>query len=355
MKGEKGLLIHGDNFDALHHLKKDFRGRVTLIYIDPPYGTKQTFTISGDRFATISRANHGKVAYSDQLTGDDYLQFLAERLALMRELLSDDGSIYVHIDSKMGHYVKIVMDKIFGPKNFINDITRVKCNPKNFSRKGYGNVKDMILFYSKSKNYVWNHPRKSIKIGEDDIRFRSIDADGRRYTTTPLHAPGETANGATGKAWRGMSPPVGRHWRYPPAVLDELDTKGLIEWSSTGNPRKKIFADDVMKAGVKMQDIWIFKDPQNAKYPTEKNLDMLKMIVEASSNPGDIVLDAFCGSGTTLVAAQNLQRRWIGIDASPGAIAICNKRLLDFGFSISAAALHGLETSGAHFFDSAER
>ncbi len=249
---------------------------------------------------------------------------------MMRELLADDGSIYVHIDVKMGHYVKIVMDKIFGQKNFINDITRVKCNPKNFARKGYGNVKDMILFYSKTKDYVWNHPRQAIEIGEDDVRFRSVDADGRRYTTTPLHAPGETANGATGKEWRGMSPPAGRHCRYPPAVLEELDKKGLIEWSSTGNPRKKIFADDVMRAGVKMQDIWVFKDPQNPNYPTEKNLEMLKMIVKASSNEGDIVLDAFCGSGTTLLAAKQLRRRWIGIDSSKEAIEICKKRLDDF-------------------------
>jgi adenine-specific DNA-methyltransferase len=114
--------------------------------------------------------------------------------------------------------------------------------------------------------------------------------------------------------------------------LDELDNMGLIEWSSTGNPRKKIYADDVMKAGVKMQDIWIYKDPQNPRYPTEKNIDMLKMIVKASSNPGDIVLDAFCGSGTTLVAAQELQRAWVGMDSSEEAISICKKRLTDFEY-----------------------
>lgn len=340
MAGENNILIFGENFDALHFLLKTFSGKVRLIYIDPPYGTKQTFTISHDRFTTISRANGSKMAYSDQLTGEDYLQFLAERLALMRELLADDGSIYVHIDVKMGHYVKIVsdtdplrgMDRIFGQKNFINDITRVKCNPKNFARKGYGNVKDMVLFYSKTKDYVWNHPRQQIEIDEDDVRFRSVDASGRRYTTTPLHAPGETTNGATGKEWRGMLPPPGRHWRYPPAVLEELDAKGLLEWSSTGNPRKKNFADDVMRAGVKVQDIWVFEDPQNPKYPTEKNLEMLKMIVKASSNKGDFVLDAFCGSGATLVAAKQLQRKWIGIDSSDEAIAICKKRLDDFDY-----------------------
>ena len=134
-------------------------------------------------------------------------------------------------------------------------------------------------------------------------------------------------NGATGKPWRGLKPPLGRHWRYPPSVLEELDRKGLIEWSSTGNPRKKIYADEVMKAGVKIQDVWTFKDPQNPKYPTEKNLEMLKLIVANSSRPGDVILDAFCGSGSTLVAARELGRRWIGIDNSPVAIAAATKRL----------------------------
>jgi adenine-specific DNA-methyltransferase len=328
------LLFYGDNYEALYYLtdKNEVTGKIRLVYIDPPYGTKQEFTFCGDRFSTISRMNGGKLAYSDKLSGEDYLRFLSGRLVRIRDLMADDGTIFLHIDSKMGHYVKILMDKIFGQKNFINDITRIKCNPKNFNRKGFGNVKDMVLFYSKSKEYVWNDPRQSIEIDKDDTRFRLVDTDGRRYTTTPLHAPGETMKGATGQKWNGLLPPAGRHWRYDPKVLDELDKMGLIEWSSTGNPRKKIYADDVMKAGVKMQDIWIYKDPQNPKYPTEKNINMLKMIVKASSDPGDIVLDAFCGSGTTLVAAQELQRAWVGMDSSKEAISICKKRLTDFEY-----------------------
>lgn len=325
----KNILIHGDNYDALAWLAKDKKicGKIRLVYIDPPYGTKQEFTFSGDRFSTISRMNGGKLAYSDSLTGEDYLKFLSGRLTRIRDLMMDEGVIFLHIDSKMGHYVKVLMDKIFGPKNFINDIARVKCNPKNFSRKGFGNIKDILLFYSKSKNYLWNDPRQTIDITNDHTRFRSIDADGRRYTTTPLHAPGETLKGATGATWRGIRPPKGRHWRYSPDRLEDLDKRGLVEWSSTGNPRKKIYAEDVIKAGIKMQDIWVFKDPQNPKYPTEKNLEMLKMIVSATSSEGDIVMDAFCGSGTTLFAAQSLKRIWIGMDSSEQAIHICEKRL----------------------------
>lgn len=330
----KSLLCYGDNFDSLLVLssKPNISGNVKLIYIDPPYGTKQDFTFSGERFSTISRINGGKVAYNDHLTGEDYLKFLSGRLKLMREILADDGSIYLHIDSKMGHYVKVLMDNIFGPKNFINDITRIKCNPKNFSRQGYGNVKDMILFYSKTKNYVWNDPRQIVNIDESNKRFKLVDKKGRRYTTTPLHAPGETQNGDTGKEWKGKLPPPGRHWRYSRKVLDKLDKDGLIQWSSTGNPRKIIYADDVILAGTKMQDIWMFKDPQKPKYPTEKNIDMLKTIISASSNKGDIVMDCFCGSGTTLVAAQELGRTFIGMDESPEAITICKSRLSDFQF-----------------------
>jgi adenine-specific DNA-methyltransferase len=325
------ILIHADNYDGLVYLakKKRMSGKAKLVYIDPPYGTNQTFTISNKRFATVSRVNGGKLAYDDTLTGEDYLNFLGKRLVLIHDLMSEDGSIYLHIDTKMGHYVKCLMDKIFGQKNFINDITRIKCNPKNFSRKGYGNIKDTILFYSKGPNFIWNEPRQPIDISADP-RFKSIDKNGRRYTTTPLHAPGETMNGATGQKWRGMSPPPGRHWRCPPDVLEELDRNHMIEWSSTGNPRKIIYADEIAKNGVKVQDIWTFKDPQNATYPTEKNLDMLRMIVKASSNEGDWVLDAFAGAGTTLVAAHELKRRFIGIDSSIEAINLAQKRLTNF-------------------------
>ncbi len=330
----RNLLISGENYDALTALLVDFQvyKKIKLVYIDPPYGTNQDFTFTNNRFSTISRINGGKIAYKDSLAGSEYLQFLSGRLKLIKTLMADDASIYIHIDNKMGHYVKVLMDEIFGQNNFINDITRIKCNPKNFQRRGYGNIKDMVLFYSKGNKYIWNDSRKLADIEKLKQRYNKTDKLGRRYTTTPLHAPGETINGETGKRWKDMDPPPGRHWRYPPDVLDKLDKAGLIEWSSTGNPRKKIFLDDVLNSGTKVQDIWNFKDPQNPKYPTEKNLDMLKMIINASSNVGDLILDAFCGSGTTLVAAQELGRKWIGIDSSLQAINICSQRLNDFEF-----------------------
>lgn len=326
----ENMLIFGDNLPVLKTLMDNIqiKGKIRLVYIDPPFSTNHEFRKGDRRTSTISSSLNDEIAYADLITGHEYLEFIRKRLIFLRVLLADDGSIYVHIDWKKGHYIKVLMDEIFGEEHFINDIARIKCNPKNFPRPAYGNIKDMILFYSKTDNYVWNESLEDYT--EEDIRrlFPKIDKDGRRYTTTPLHAPGETRNGPTGQPWRGILPPKGRHWRYPPEVLEELDRQGLIEWSSSGNPRKKIYADEYIKRKKKRQDVWVFKDPAYPKYPTEKNLEMLKVIIKASSNPNDIVLDCFVGSGTTLIAAEQLGRRWIGIDNSPTAIEVSLKRLL---------------------------
>lgn len=320
-------LIKGENLQILKYLitKMNLKNKIDLIYIDPPFSTNNVFRTSQEKSNAISRSNSDSIAYNDSLTGPEYLEFIRERLILLKELLSENGSIYLHIDYKIGHYIKVLMDEIFGRNNFINDITRVKCNPKNFKRKAYGNIKDMILFYSKTGNHIWNEPK--IPLSEYDIKklFKKVDENGRFYTTIPLHAPGETVNGLTGQHWKGMLPPKGRHWRSSPEVLEELDKKGLIEWSKNGVPRKKIYANE--KDGKKVQDIIEFKDPQNPSYPTEKNFDLLKLIVCTSSNPQSIVLDCFCGSGTTLKAAQELGRNWIGIDKSEEAIKIALNRL----------------------------
>ncbi len=320
-------LIQGDNLSALRALLNTHRGKIDLIYIDPPFATNTRFRIGADRANAISASRADEVAYSDTLTDAEFLEFLRARLILLRELLANHGSIYLHIDCKIGHYVKALMDEIFGRKNFRNDISRVKCNPKNFRRKSYGNIKDMILFYSKSNEFTWNDPKLPFTKEETERLFRKVDGDGRRYATIPLHAPGETISGDTGKAWRGMMPPKGRHWRSSPDVLEKWDANGSIEWSANGVPRKKIFADE--RQGKRMQDIWEFKDPQHPDYPTQKSLKLLRFIIEASSNPGDTVLDCFCGSGTTLAAAQALNRGWIGVDSSEQAIRVTRKRLAE--------------------------
>lgn len=331
---QNNALINGNNLEVLSILlhKYNMVGKVDLIYIDPPFATNGTFTIGKKRTSTISGSSEDDIAYTDTLVGEDFLEFLRERLILARELLSEQGSIYLHIDYKIGHYVKIIMDEVFGSENFRNDITRIKCNPKNFSRKAYGNIKDLILFYSKSKNPIWNEPY--IPYSEEDIAklYKKIDENGRAYTTVPLHAPGETKDGVTGGEFKGIKPPKGRHWRTAPAELEKLDEQGLIEWSANGVPRRKIFAEE--QKGKKMQDIWDFKDYQYPVYPTEKNLDLLKHIVKTSSNENSIVMDFFCGSGTTLCAAQELGRKWIGIDQSEQAIKVAKTRLSEIQDSL---------------------
>lgn len=322
----KKLLIKGDNFQSLSVLLKSFKNSIDLVYIDPPFNTNQVFKIQNDRVSTISRGLDGEVAYSDDLKLDEYLEFMRERLIILRELLSDIGSIYVHIDIKVGHYLKLILDEVFGKKNFLNEITRVKSNPKNFARKAYGNEKDVIYFYAKNKGkHIWNDIKKPIDNDQLVKLFPKLDKYGNRYTTIPLHAPGQSKNGVTSKPWRGKLPPTGRHWRTDPEKFDKLDELGLIEWSKNGNPRIIRYAKE--HSGSKIQDIWIFKDPQNPIYPTEKNEKMLELIINQSSKKNSIVLDSFCGSGSTLFSAEKLTRNWIGLDQSSYAISTSKEKL----------------------------
>ncbi|MCY4147067.1 MAG: site-specific DNA-methyltransferase, partial [Chloroflexi bacterium] len=239
---------------------------------------------------------------------------------------SPAGSIYVHIGLAVEHRVRLLLDEVFGAHNFRNSITRIKCNPKNFNRNSYGNIKDTILFYSVSpRTLTWNPQRETLSEDEVERLYPLIDDWGRRYTTTPLHAPGVTRNGKTGQPWRGLDPPEGRHWRYAPEKLDELDALGRIAWSSTGNPRMIKYAEQAK--GKLPQDVWEYKDPQNPIYPTQKNADMFERIILTSSNPGDTVLDCFAGSGETLLQAHRLGRRFVGMDSSAAAQTVIASRL----------------------------
>lgn len=329
---EGSTFIKGDNFNILSSmLSSGWTKKIDLIYIDPPFNTNQDFTVNDDRVRTVSRGSKKHVAYSDQMTPASYVEFIRERLILLRELLSDEGSIYLHIDTKMGHYLKVIMDEVFGISNFKNDISRIKSNPKNFSRKAFGNQKDLILFYAKdSKKNIFNNIKVSLNELDKEKMFKKIDESGRRYNTVPVHAPGETANGKTGSVWKGMKPPKGRHWRTNPDELDKLDKAGLIEWSRNGVPRIKKYADE--HTGKKIQDIWDYIDPAYPVYPTEKNHRMLEMIVEQSSKDGSFVLDCFAGSGSTLLAASKLGRKWIGIDQSDYSSKVIKERFSEYDY-----------------------
>lgn len=313
------IFFFGDNYDALlYMINNGYKETIKLIYIDPPFATSSTF---------LNRKQ--EKAYSDSLCGGEYVEFLRKRLILLYHLLSIDGSIYLHLDNKMAFTMKIIMDEIFGEENCRAFITRKKCSTKNYTKNTYGNVSDYIMFYTKSSKYIWNRPYDPWEFDKMIEQYPCVDGKGRRYKKVPVHAPG-VRNGETGKAWRGKLPPTGKHWQYTPDKLDELDEAGEIYWSPTGNPRRMVFCDP--SKGIPVQDIWLnYRDSVNQAqkttgYPTEKNYEMLKLIVNASSNPGDIVLDCFAGSGTTLGAAFEGGRKWIGVDNSPQSLNAILKR-----------------------------
>jgi adenine-specific DNA-methyltransferase len=318
----KNRLFHADNLEILESLLGAGE-RFRCVYIDPPFGTRQQFV----RKATNS------AAYCDAADGGAYLAALRQRLVLLRELLEDDGSLFLHLDSSMVAEVKVVLDELFGRSNFRSWITRRKCSSKNFTRKTFGDVTDFILFYSKTKSYVWNRPYEPRSQDQEKIDFPKVDPDsGDRFALVPIHAPG-MRNGATGERWRGMFPPKGKHWQWTPEKLDEFDAAGDIYWTRNGTPRRKIWAAD--SRGTGMTNLLVrYRDPFNQNfsttgYPTEKNLALIKCLVEAATNPGDAVLDCFCGSGTALHAAAESGRSWVGVDKGDLAVALTQQRLVE--------------------------
>jgi adenine-specific DNA-methyltransferase len=299
--------ILDDNFFVLNQLISQNR-KATLFYLDPPYRT-------GFDFHSRSLEH----AYNDDMGQAAYIEFMRRRLILMRECMTDDGSIYVHIGHQMLAHIKVIMDEVFGPEQFRNLITRRKCSSKNFTSKQFANINDFILFYSKRRSYKWNQPQIEAEEAWVLKEYPKLDTLGRRYKLVPIHAPG-TRNGETGQPWRDMIPPPGKHWQYVPQKLEEFDRQGDIHWSKNGKPRRKVYWSADKKR--KLTDYWEqYRDAHHQSvqitgYPTEKNLDMLKTIVAASSDVGDLVIDPFCGSGTTLQAARDLDRRFIGVDTS---------------------------------------
>lgn len=314
---EPNAFMLADNFIGLHAVRKAGL-RPTLIYLDPPYATGFDF-----------HSRDLEHAYGDQFAPAAYLEFMRRRLILMREILADDGSLYLHIGHQMVAQLKILLDEIFGVDNFRNLIIRKKCSSKNFTKNQYSNLHDYILFYTKSSRYKWNQPGITPEQDWIDKEYPKHDQLGR-YKLVPVHAPG-SRRGETGGPWRDMLPPNGKHWQYVPSKLEEMNNQGLIHWSKNGNPRRKVYLTPDKQ--VTMTDYWDqFRDAHHQSipitgYPTEKNLDLLKLIVSASSDPGDLVIDPFCGSGTTLDAAESLGRRWLGIDDSLQSARTTVKRM----------------------------
>lgn len=352
-----GLLFHGDNKDVLAHLLANgFRGQVKLIYIDPPFdsgadyvrrvqlrGPKGTLKIDGEDYALGEQ-----VQYTDIWSNDTYLQFMYERLLMLRELLSEDGALYLHCDWNKAHLLRCVVEEIFGPEQFRNEIVWKRTTARSGSG-AYNHIHDTLLFVSKGSTFVWNQQYLPYSSEYLDSNFKP-DESGRLFRETPLTAPG-TRVGPSGESWKGVNPSLigrGRHWAIPEfakklispatrstaqAALDALEAIGRIRWAKEGAGRPNLiqFKDDL--EGVELQTIWtefgaISSNATEAEeYPTQKPEALLERIVKSSTNPGDLVLDCFIGSGTAAAVAQKLGRRWIGCDINKGAIQTTAKRL----------------------------
>jgi site-specific DNA-methyltransferase (adenine-specific) len=267
-----------------------------------------------------------------------YLVMMTIRLLELHRVLKPTGSLYLHCDPSASHYLKIVLDQIFGPGNFRNEIVWKRTGAHN-SAKRYGPLHDVLLFYSKTNEYKWNQAYQA----QDEYihkRYSYVDAQDRQFYPVSLLAAG-TRQGSSGKSWRDIDvSKKGNHWRYTIEKLEELDKAGNIYWPSKGGmPRLKMYADDAK--GSLLQDWWGDISPLNSQaaerlgYDTQKPQALLERIIQASSNEGDIVLDPFCGCGTAVVAAQKLNRKWIGIDVTHLAINLMRTRLKDsFGIDV---------------------
>ncbi|MBE0416038.1 MAG: site-specific DNA-methyltransferase, partial [Dehalococcoidia bacterium] len=260
-----------------------------------------------------------------------YLVMMAIRLVELHRVLKDTGSLYLHCDPTASHYLKMVLDQVFGPQNFRNEIvwkrTTAHSDPERFGR-----VHDIILFYSKTATPAWNTDFAPYDPDYVETYYRYTDKDGRKFLSRDLTAPSH--GGSTGQyEWRGKFPPKGRMWSYTKENMERLEADGRIFYTKNGYPRLKQYLEDM--PGMPAQSIWTdivnirswHKEDQG--YDTQKPLALLERIIAASSNEGDVVLDPFCGCGTALVAAQKLNRRWIGIDITHLAIAVMKSRLED--------------------------
>jgi len=378
---EENLLYYGDNLDVLRRHVAD--GSVDLVYLDPPFNSAQDYNVlfkerNGTESAAQIRAfedtwrwdqvaarayqeiveGGGKVAqamiaFHSYLGANDmlaYLAMMAPRLVELRRVLKETGSIYLHCDPTASHYLKILMDAIFGAALFRNEIIWKRTSAHSGSKR-WGPVHDTILFYSRSAEYLWNPVFQAHTEDYVGSFYRYKDEKGR-FQVGDLTGAG-VRTGHSGKPWRGVNPTdAKRHWAVPNKIisqmqgpekcaamtiqekLDFLDSSGLVQWPAKGKiPRFKRYLQT--SAGVPIVDVISDINPIGAQagerlgYPTQKPEALLERIIRASSNEGDLVLDPFCGCGTTVAVAQRLNRRWIGIDITHLAINLMKRRLHD--------------------------
>jgi DNA modification methylase len=340
------------------------RESVDLIYLDPPFNSKAAYHLlyksphgqsadaqyqafldawrwdvpadlalneiltSGSPAAGIISALHNYIGKSDLMA---YLTMMTVRLIKLRELLTERGSLYLHCDSTASHYLKIILDAIFGPKSFRNEIIWKRSHAHNDGKQGakhFGRITDTLLFYTKSEKSIWNKQHRPYDQKYIDRDYRRVDPDGRRYRIDNLNGPGGAEKGNPYYEVMG----VRRHWRYAKDKMEELIRQGRVVQTRPGAvPQYKRYLDEM--PGVPLQNLWDDLPGLNNRskevlgYPTQKPLALLERIIRAASDPDSVVLDPFCGCGTAIEAAHNLGRKWIGIDITALAIDVIERRL----------------------------
>lgn len=332
-------LIYGDNLLAMAALlagdetTPSLRGKIDLIYIDPPFDSKADYrtkvTLPGvelEQKPTVIE----QFAYSDTWSDGtaSYLAMITPRLILMRELLADTGSIYVHLDWHVGHYVKIVMDEVFGRESFQNEIIWKRQSAHNDSGR-CGAIHDTIFIYHKTSSYIWNEVLTAPSSDYIDGFFDQVEAGtNRRYARGDL-----TAAGLSGGGYDYEFKGIRRIWRYPEATLEKLDHEGRLHWPRNGVPRLKRYLDEFR--GVPLQDLWSDirvihnQSAERLGYNTQKPESLLERILNSSSREGQLIADFFGGSGTAAAVAEKLGRRWITTDLGKPACMVMRKRLID--------------------------
>ena len=335
-------IFWGDNLQVMSHLLKDYRGKVDLIYIDPPFDSKADYKkkieVKGVGKAETDSTSFEEKQYGDIWTNDEYLQFMYERLIIMHQLLSDTGSIYLHCDYHKNHYLRCLLDNIFGPENFINEITWKRRGGALNNFKSLGQLTDTIYLYSKNQNsYTFNAIKtKDTPEVQEYIKQRFVydDGDGRKYSRDPITNPSSTPTPSLIYEYKGYQPPA-KGWAFSRTTMEEWDAAGKLYFPSdkTQRIRRKTFLDDY--EGQPLQNYWgdIYVINSQAKeslnYPTQKPEALLERIISLSSNPGDLVFDCFMGSGTSQAVAMKLGRKFIGADINLGSIQTTTKRLVN--------------------------
>ncbi|MFA7033020.1 MAG: site-specific DNA-methyltransferase [Bacilli bacterium] len=343
LKGWTNKLIWGDNKLILSSLKNgplreeiERQGGIKLIYIDPPFDVGADFSMNievGDETFTKEPGIIEEIAYRDTWGkgADSFIAMIYERLKLMRDLLAEEGCIYVHCDWRVNSLLRLILDEIFGQDSFRSEITWQKIRVVKAQSGSFGNVHDTIFLYSKNKKPIFN-PQYREQDPEYVKKFDKTEpGSGRKYQLVSFIQAGSGPERKFGNII--LKPPAGMHWIWSQERIDRGLKEGLIEFTSSGTPRKKQYLDE--SGGKSVDDIWTDIYPVNSQaiesvgFPTQKPEALLERIIKASSNEGDLIADFFCGSGTTLAVAEKLGRKWIGSDLGKFAIHTTRKRMIE--------------------------